>query len=153
MSGAVSDMEACIPALRRHASAMLRDSRDGDELVRVCLSRALERGRARSEQSETRTWLLSILHGELATRSWRVRLRRASRPRGGPVPDPLHELDQLADQQRAVLLLVAIEDLSYADVAQILGITQGFVMSLLADGRERLRQLGTDVAEAGRRRG
>ena len=67
--------------------------------------------------------------------------------------DPLRELDQLADRQRAVLLLVAIEDLSYADVAQILGITQDLVMSLLADGRERLWQLGMDAAEAGRRGG
>jgi RNA polymerase sigma-70 factor, ECF subfamily len=52
-----------------------------------------------------------------------------------------------------VLLLVAIEDLSYADVAQILGITQDLVMSLLADGRERLRQPGIDAVEAGRRGG
>jgi DNA-directed RNA polymerase specialized sigma24 family protein len=151
MCGAVSDMEACIPALRRHASAMLRNPRDGDELVRACLSRALEQGRARGEPSETRTWLLAILHGELATRPWQARLRRANRAGRKPMQDPLRELDQLADQQRAVLLLVAIEDLSYADVAQILGITQDLVMSLLADGRERLRQPGMDAAEAGRR--
>jgi hypothetical protein len=53
----------------------------------------------------------------------------------------------------AVLLLVAIEDLSYADVAQIQGITQDLVVSLLADGRERLRQPGMAAAEAGRRGG
>jgi RNA polymerase sigma-70 factor (ECF subfamily) len=146
-------MEACIPALRRHASAMLRNQRDGDELVRACLSRALEQGRAPGGLSDTRTWLLSILHGELASRSWRARLRRTTRPGSEPARDPLHNLDRLADQQRAVLLLVAIEDLSYADVAQILGISQVLVMSLLADGRERLRRLGTDTAVAGRGRG
>jgi DNA-directed RNA polymerase specialized sigma24 family protein len=47
-------------------------------------------------------------------------------------------------------LLVATEDLSYADVAQILGISQGVVLSL---GRARLRRLGMGAAIAGRRGG
>jgi RNA polymerase sigma-70 factor (ECF subfamily) len=50
-------------------------------------------------------------------------------------------LRQLPDEQREVLLLVALEDLSYAEVAGMLGIPVGTVMSRLARGRERLRRL------------
>jgi DNA-directed RNA polymerase specialized sigma24 family protein len=54
-------------------------------------------------------------------------------------------MDQLPDQERAVLLLVAIEDLSYANVAQILG------NNASPRGRERLRQLDMEARMAGRR--
>jgi RNA polymerase sigma-70 factor (ECF subfamily) len=42
-------------------------------------------------------------------------------------------------EQREVVLLVALEDMAYADVAQTLGIPIGTVMSRLSRGRERLR--------------
>jgi len=53
-------------------------------------------------------------------------------------------LRQLPDEQREVLLLVALEDLAYAEVADALGIPVGTVMSRLARGRERLRLLMED---------
>ena len=49
-------------------------------------------------------------------------------------------LDRLPDDQRQVLLLVALEGLSYRDTADIMGVPIGTVMSRLARGRERLRQ-------------
>lgn len=58
-------------------------------------------------------------------------------------------LGQLPDEQRCVLLLVGVGDLSYAEAAVILGIPQGTVMSRLSRGRERLRRLmeeGQDVS-------
>ena len=48
-------------------------------------------------------------------------------------------LRQLPDEQREVLLCVALEEMSYAEVAAALGIPLGTVMSRLARGRERLR--------------
>jgi RNA polymerase sigma-70 factor (ECF subfamily) len=48
-------------------------------------------------------------------------------------------LARLPEEQRAVLLLVALEDMSYEEVAAALGIPMGTVMSRLARGRERLR--------------
>jgi RNA polymerase sigma-70 factor (ECF subfamily) len=50
-------------------------------------------------------------------------------------------LRQLPDEQREVLLLVALEEMSYADIAAALGIPIGTVMSRLSRGRERLRQI------------
>jgi RNA polymerase sigma-70 factor (ECF subfamily) len=47
----------------------------------------------------------------------------------------------LAPEQREVLLLVALEDLTYAEVSTALGIPIGTVMSRLSRGRERLRRL------------
>jgi RNA polymerase sigma-70 factor, ECF subfamily len=50
-------------------------------------------------------------------------------------------LVRLAPEQREVVLLVALEDMSYADVSKALGIPIGTVMSRLSRGRERLRRL------------
>ena len=55
--------------------------------------------------------------------------------------DLLRALDELPEEQRSVLLLVSVEDLSYAEVAQVLGIPIGTVMSRLSRGRDRLQQL------------
>ena len=47
----------------------------------------------------------------------------------------------LPEEQRAVLLLVSLEDLSYEQVAKVLGIPVGTVMSRLSRARSRLREL------------
>ena len=52
----------------------------------------------------------------------------------------MDKLAKLPDDQRAVLLLIAVEDLSYADAAKVLGIPIGTVMSRLSRARERLQQ-------------
>ena len=54
--------------------------------------------------------------------------------------DVLGKLARLPEEQRAVLLLVAVEDLSYADAAKVLGVPVGTVMSRLSRARERLQQ-------------
>ncbi len=63
--------------------------------------------------------------------------------------DVLQKLAGLPDEQRSVILLVAVEDLSYADAASVLNIPVGTVMSRLSRARERLQQEveeGTNVA-------
>ena len=55
-------------------------------------------------------------------------------------------LGRLSDEQRAVLVLVAVEELSYEEAAEALDIPVGTVMSRLARGREQLRRL---VLESG----
>ena len=48
-------------------------------------------------------------------------------------------LQRLPPEQRAVLLLVGVEEMSYQEVAGVLGVPMGTVMSRLSRGRERLR--------------
>ena len=50
-------------------------------------------------------------------------------------------LDQLSLEQREVVLLVGLEGLTYRESAEILDVPLGTVMSRLARGRERLRNL------------
>jgi RNA polymerase sigma-70 factor (ECF subfamily) len=56
-----------------------------------------------------------------------------------------YALQRLPDEQREVLLLVGLEEMSYADVALTLGVPVGTVMSRLSRGRERLRNLMAGV--------
>ena len=153
-------IEACIPALRRYASALLRDRQDVDDLVHDCLVRALDRLHTRREDGDLRAWLFAITYNLFISRMrWRkVRGKTESLDMVTDatleVPatqdahlegrDVLKAVDGLPDDQRAVLLLISVDDLSYADVAGILGIPVGTVMSRLSRARERLRNVLSD---------
>jgi RNA polymerase sigma-70 factor, ECF subfamily len=162
VSGVLTRIEACIPALRRYAAALLRNREDADDLVHDCLVRALDKLHTRRDDADVRAWLFAIMHNLFISR-----LRRAKARPVGPSLDETHEaamsthgdqesslkwrdvlrgLNQLPVEQRSVILLVSVEDLSYAEAARVLDIPVGTVMSRLARGRERLRQL-TDEGE------
>jgi len=148
-------IEPLIPALRRYARALMRDRASADDLVQDCLERAVSRWYQRRD-GNVRAWLFTILHN-LAVNQFR---KAASRGRHVPIDeanedsfgeaavqeqkliyqDVLSKLARLPDEQRAVLLLVAVEDLSYAEAAKVLGIPVGTVMSRLSRARERLQQ-------------
>ena len=116
--------------------------------------RALGRWHLRRADGSVRAWLFAILHNQFIS----LRRQEARRPRiasfdeaDGPETDAAQPhaaqlndvaavLETLPDEQRAVLLLVGVEDLSYEEAAQTLGIPVGTVMSRLSRGRERLRQ-------------
>ena len=164
MASVIAEMGACIPALRRYASALLRDRQEVDDLVHDCLVRALDRLHTRREEGELRPWLFAILHNLFVSRIRRTRLRGGTESIDTADPtvlgqranqeDALHRrdlmraLDELPEDQRSVLLLVAVEDLSYAETARVLGVPIGTVMSRLARGRKRLAA-ALGVQEAG----
>jgi RNA polymerase sigma-70 factor (ECF subfamily) len=156
MPGTLARIEACIPSLRRYASALLRDQQGADDLVHDCLVRALDKLHTRREAQEVRPWLFAIMHNLFIsqTRRARIRDREGADPVGEDAAvtgagqedalrwrDLIRALDRLPPEQRAVLLLVSVEDLSYAEVARVLGIPVGTVMSRLSRARERLREL------------
>ena len=142
-------VEATIPALRRYARALTRDSDIADDLVQDTLVRAL-----RSEHlfhgGEIRSWLYTIL-----TNLNRNRLRSlARRPSmssieendapdmAGPEAggrDIQRALATLVEDQRSALLLVVLEGLSYREVAEVQGVPIGTVMSRLARARVQIK--------------
>lgn len=141
-----------LPRLRRYARALVGSREAADDLVQDTLERAWSRVAQWQPGSELRSWLLAIMHN--------LRIDQMRRPALAVTPldeeaielparatqtdlIELGELDAalscLPEEQRAVLLLVALEDMSYAQVAATLNIPAGTVMSRLARGRERLR--------------
>jgi RNA polymerase sigma factor (sigma-70 family) len=144
-----------IPGLRRYARSLVRDSSSADDLVQDCLERAVNHWQQRREV-DARSWIFSILHN-IAVDHIRRKTRRGRHiaiedaddeetalayapPQEEAVrhTELLRALDTLPEEQRAVLLLVAVESLSYAEAARVLKIPIGTVMSRLARARERL---------------
>ena len=146
-------LEETVPALRRYAWAMLRNESDADDLVQDCILRALDRIDTFRTDGELRPWLFTIMHNLYVSR-WRRNRRHAqvmaddaemdlavspSQPASMEVRDVLRGLDRLPDDQRQVLLLVAVEGFHYDEVARMLGVPTGTIMSRLSRARDRLR--------------
>lgn len=167
MDEIASLVESHVPALRRYAWALLRDQEAADDLVQDCLERAISRWGLRRRDGDLRAWLFTILHN-LFVDGLRRRRREGlvveldhAAAQAAPgleqesrlvVRDVLHCLEALPPEQRAVILLVAVEDLSYEAAARVLGVPIGTVMSRLSRGRERLRRLLEATAAPGLRR-
>ncbi|SON56719.1 Sigma-24 [Hartmannibacter diazotrophicus] len=158
-------LEPLIPPLRRYARALLHDRTAADDLVQDCLEHAISRWHQRREGSDTRSWTFTILHN-LAVSRLRQEKRRgahvaiedigqdamaqaADQDQGLRQQDVLRALDTLPEDQKSVLLLVSVEDMSYADAARVLDIPLGTVMSRLARARERMRRFMEDESETG----
>lgn len=148
-------IEPVIPGLRRYARALVRDTSDADDLVQDCLERAVGRWHQRRTDGSVRGWMYAILHN-LAMNQLRQRSRRGDHVPVESVPeqvfaeaaqqesvvigeDIIQAVNRLPDDQKAVLLLISVEDLSYAEAANALGIPVGTVMSRLSRARARLR--------------
>jgi RNA polymerase sigma-70 factor (ECF subfamily) len=145
---------AHVPGLRRYAAALAGNAADADDLVQDCIERALVRRDTLREPDSLGRWLRIILHNLYVTK-----LRRrgaASVPiedfaedlalsvppeDQGQIRDLVRALGSLSVEHRQVLLLISLEGLSYREVAEVLDIPIGTVMSRLARARERLRSL------------
>ena len=141
-----------IPRLRRYARAMLGDRAAADDLVQDTLERAWSRLHQWRAGSDMRAWLFGIMHNMRIDQLRRPGLpthsidaddfdvpTRATQNDQLELRDIESSLGQLPDEQREVLLLVALEEMSYGEIATALGIPVGTVMSRLSRGRERLR--------------
>lgn len=148
-----AEVEALIPRLRRYARALTGSRDAADDLTQDTLERAWGKRALWRPGTNLRAWLFTVMHNVHVNRV------RAARPTD-PLEDDMPELAQRATQgdslvvrdldraiaalpaaQREVLLLVALEDLSYEETARVLGIPIGTVMSRLARAREKLRDL------------
>ncbi len=152
-----TEIVAHIPRLRRYARALAGDSHRADDLVQDTLERALAKFYLWRRGSDLRAWLFTIMHNVFINQ---LKARRElalddaveDGLQSAPQSDPLElrDLDTalrlLPVGQREVLLLVAVEQLSYAEVSKALSIPVGTVMSRLSRGRERLRALMSGIA-------
>ena len=143
-----------VPRLRRYARALAGNRDDADDLVQDTLVRAWAKAALWRGVADMRAWLFGIMHNLHVDGTRRPRLDTvvldADVPEAPVAPaqderlalrDLQAALDRLPAEQKEVLLLVALEDMAYADVARTLGIPIGTVMSRLSRGRERLRAL------------
>lgn len=165
MNDMIRIVEPLIPALRRYAGSLTRNPAETDDLVQDCLERAVAHWGRRREGGDVKTWLFTILHNLFVSG---VR-RRARRGAHMPIDDAgesalmqappqehslrhrelVNAVATLPPDQKSVLLLVTVEDMSYAEVAKVLGVPIGTVMSRLSRARERLRR-GLEGEGAGR---
>lgn len=157
------DLLAELPRLRRYARALVGERAAADDLVQDTLERAWTRAAQWRPGGSLRAWLFGIMHNLRVDQLRRPGLvtrplgdedfelpTRATQADGLEIDDLDAALARLPEEQRAVLLLVAIEEMRYEDVAATLGIPLGTVMSRLARGRERLRII-MDGGRAGAR--
>ena len=146
-----------LPHLRRFARALSGDAALADDLVQDCVERALNKSHLYDPARPLRTWLYAVLRNLFISG-----LRRQSRSVVVKTVDDLMEgedavppgqedrlsaslvaeaLNRLPPQQREVIVLVGLEEMSYRDVAEIVGVPIGTVMSRLSRAREALRNI------------
>ena len=146
VSGALTRIEACIPALRRYAAALLRNREDADDLVHDCLVRALDKLHTRRDDADVRAWLFAIMHNLFISQ-----LRRAkARPAGEPL-DETHEaaMSMRPDQESSLQWRDLIRGLNALPVEQRSGHPAGLGRGpFLRRGRQRAGDPGRhgDVA-------
>jgi RNA polymerase sigma-70 factor, ECF subfamily len=143
-----------IPRLRRYARALVGDRYIADDLVQDTLERAWNKFYLWRAGSDLRAWLFTIMHNVFVNQARRRRYEieqpmeeppavpvRATQSDHLELQDVDRALRTLSIEQREVVLLVAVEQLTYEEVSRALGIPIGTVMSRLSRARERLRQI------------
>jgi len=148
---------AAIPRLRRYARSLVLDTGSADDVVQNTLERALAHWHQYDQRRDMVLWLLSIAHNAFLDARRRESRSLATDPSdltqqldaigGDPGVDVGLRLDlaaalgRLSPEQREPLLLVTLEQLSYAECAEVLGIPIGTVMSRISRARAALRLL------------
>jgi len=168
-----AELVGLLPRLRRFAYGLTGSLEDGDDLVQGACERALRRLDQFQPGTRFDSWMYRIVQNLWIDQ----RRARQVRPEAGMEPadlealavgDAERELDArlaltnvqravkaLPDEQRAVLLLVCVEGLSYKAAAEILEIPLGTVMSRLARARLAIGQAleGETIAAASQAKG
>jgi RNA polymerase sigma-70 factor, ECF subfamily len=154
-----ADLIAALPRLRRYARVLTGDLWRADDLVQETLACAWGKQHARQQEMNLRTWLFTIMRRLYQDRSMRRRRPHGSRPLvtadgpGSPRENParatacsqteaddmLTRISRLAADEREVLVLVAVEGLSYAEIATLLDTSVGTVLATLTRAREGVR--------------
>lgn len=146
----------CIPRLRRYARSLVYDADLADDLTQAALEKALVHWQQFDQRRDMLVWILSIAHNahlDARRRDGRITITdpeelREAQDRAGGDPgtdvglrlDLVAALQRLGPDQREALLLVCVEQLTYAEVAEVMQIPVGTVMSRVCRARAALRQ-------------
>lgn len=145
-----------LPRMRRFAVWLTRDPSSADDLVQSSLEKALSRWADKRPEGDLRAWLFSILYRQFLDAHRRSRCYgrmlelftgarddhyEPSVERTVVARSTLEAFGLLNTEQRALLLWVSVEGLSYKEIAEILDVPIGTVMSRLSRARQALRQL------------
>jgi RNA polymerase sigma-70 factor (ECF subfamily) len=167
---------AQLDALYRMARRLTRDANQAEDLVQETFARALRsRDGFNLQEFGIKPWLLRIMYNLHLNRSDREKrqpaatsdesLEQSTQNASTDLPiDPasfqamdqqlVHALDNLPEDYRTVMLLWAVEELSYKEIADTLEIPLGTVMSRLHRARQKLAtELKDYAAEQGIGRG
>jgi RNA polymerase sigma factor (sigma-70 family) len=155
------ELIAAIPRLRRYARVLTGEASRADDLVQETLARAWEKRRLWAAGTDLRAWLFTIMHNvfvnqrALARRdarnvsldgdegggeSWQLSVRATQYARV-ELMEMMQQVGRLPSEQREVLLLAAVEELRYEEIAEVLAIPIGTVMSRLSRARDKLRRM------------
>lgn len=151
------DLVRLLPNLRRFAMSLCHAPDVADDLVQLAVERAIRSRDSFDPATRLEPWLFRILRNAWIdmtrrrhTRGTEVDVTQA--PNAAPVDGArLVEgrlmlsavqaaMAELPDHQRAVLHLVCVEELSYSEAAEVLGVPKGTVMSRLARARVALAE-------------
>ncbi len=142
-----------VQGLRRYALVLTRNAEDAEDLVQETLTKAIAAAHTWQPGTELRPWLFRILHNAHVSGLRKARVRAEAAPdMPEPVAQPdamarielaqvLEALQALPEAQRKPILLVALEEMSYAEAARSLDVPLGTFMSRLGRGRAALRKL------------
>lgn len=148
-------MESLRPDLYRLAYSWCQDGQLADDLVQEAMERGLKRLDQLKDPNQLRAWLARIL-SNLHADHWRrnretVEFDENLSPGEGRaewdgarnrlIEQTRDAVNRLGDDQRKTLTLVDLMGCSYAEVAEILEVPVGTVMSRLHRARANLRQI------------
>lgn len=150
-----AELAAVLPRLRRYARALTGNRDAADDLTQDTLERAWSKRALWQPGTNLRAWIFSVMHNVFVNGVRRARETvplagdegaadargLASAETGVVLGELANALRELPAEQRSVVLLVGLEQFSYSEAAEVLGVPVGTVMSRLSRGRERLRTL------------
>jgi len=151
-----------IPHLRRFARALVWERERADDLVQDTLERALLKRHLWLRSGSLRSWLFRMLYRVFLSQRSRLSRRRAHDLVASPairegaslqtatqeprrqLRETVRALEELPPAQRAAIVLVALEGVSYEEAAKVLDVPVGTVRSRLARARNTLRCVAHD---------
>lgn len=161
------ELVAAIPRLRRYARVLTGDAVRADDLVQDTLARAWEKRRLWQAGTDLRAWLFTVMHNVHVNQLALIRREAANVSldadstglawqlpvRGNQLDrvellEVVAQMGRLPPDQREVLLMAAVEEMRYEEIAAVLSVPIGTVMSRLSRARDKLRRLVADPASA-----